>query len=249
MKQSSIQAIILLLLLLVTCVDVEAQRGRGRGRQLFRAYPSFGATVSQMRGDELRGYDKGGFTAGVGAMMALDRDGAWNASIEADFTQRGAQNKSHNPYRLEGLTMNYVDIPLSVHFTDPYGGITLGLGLVYSRLVQQPHGTLYYTPDSFIPDTSDMSFLKNDFSALFDVRFPIWRGLTLNFRLQLSLLPIKKNWGFTEYPPTAPTKPLHWTNNCYNNSISLRLLYLFGDNRHKKHIPYKSHSKKNKRRR
>lgn len=241
--------LILFLALLVVGEEVHAQRGRSRGRQVFKAYPAFGATGSQIRGDELRGYNKWGITAGVGAMLSLDRDNMWNASIEADFSQRGAQNKTHEPYRLVEFTMNYVDIPLTIHFTDPYGGITLGLGLVYSRLVQQPHGIMYYTPNSFIPDTSDMSFLKNDFSAALDVRFPIWRGLTLNFRLQHSLLPIKKNWGFTSYPTSALDKPEHWTNNCYNNSISFRLLYVFGENGHKKHIPNKSQAKKNKKRR
>lgn len=242
--------ILFLITMLLIGSDLQAQRGRNRGRQVFKAYPAFGTTGAQMEGDELRGFKKWGITAGVGAMLSLDRDNMWHASIEADFSQRGAQNKTHDPYRLLDFTMNYVDIPLTIHFTDPYGGITVGAGLVYARLVQQPHGMLYYTPNYFIPDTSDMSFLKNDFSAALDVRFPIWKGLTLNFRLQHSLLPVKKNWGFTSYPSTASSQPKHWTNNCYNYSISFRVLYVFGEDGHRtKHIPSKSHSKKHKKRR
>ena len=237
---------ILFLILIVLLGDLQAQHHRSRGRQIFRAYPAIGATTSQMRGDELRGFKKWGLSAGVGASLSLSRDDSWTMSVEADFTQRGAKNLTHTPYRLLGFTMNYVDIPLTLHFTDPYGGITIGLGLAYSRLVQQPHGLIQYSPNSFVPDTTDMSFNKNDFSAALDFRFPIWRGLTFNFRFQHSLLPVKNNWGFTSYD-NGENK---WTNNCYNSSISVRLLYVFGEgNSRKKHIPSRGSAKKHKKRR
>ena len=235
--------ILYLLLLLVVFVN-ESYAQRRRNKQVFRAYPAFGATASQIRGDELRGFKKWGISAGVGAVLSLSDDDMWSASIEADFSQRGSQNKTHDPYMLLDFTLNYVDIPLTIHFTDPYGGITAGLGFVYSRLVQQPHGTIYYSPKYFIPDTNDMSFNKNDFAAALDVRFPIWRGLTLNFRFQHSLLPIKQNWGFTEYPSNAPNNPVKWTNNCYNSSISLRVLYVFGDSNRKHNRPNPNKRKK-----
>ena len=248
-NKSLILPLLLLLVALLVADGVQAQRRRSRGNQVFRAYPAIGATASQMRGDELRGFKKWGISAGVGAMLSLSNDNMWQLSVEADFAQRGSQNKTHDPYRLLGFTMNYVDIPLTFHFTYPYGGITVGLGLVYSRLVQQPHGTMYYTPNYFIPDTSDMSFDKNDFSAALDFRFPIWRGLTVNFRFQHSLLPVKKNWGFTEYRSAAAGGVESWTNNCYNSSISMRLLYVFGDSKHTRHRYNKPSPNKKKKRR
>ena len=138
------------------------------------------------------------------------------------------------------FTMNYVDIPLTVHFTDPYGGMTFGLGLVYSRLVQQPHGLLVYQPGYFEPDTSDMTFLKNDLSAALDVRFPIWRGLTLNIRYQMSLLPVKRGWRFSGKHYVGDREVTSWENNVYNSSLSIRVLYVFGDDRY-----YKKHNKHN----
>lgn len=243
-------SVIVIIMMFLLANDIQAQRRRGRGHQVFRAYPAFGATASQMRGDELRGFKKWGISAGVGTMLSLSDDDKWQMSVEADFAQRGAQNNTSDPYRLLGFTMNYVDIPVTIHFTDPYGGITVGLGLVYSRLVQQPHGTMYYTPNYFVPDTSDMSFNKNDFAAALDVRFPIWRGLTFNFRYQHSLIPVKNNWGFTGYPSTSSDNFDTWTNNCYNSSISMRLLYVFGDNNHNgKHRHNKPSPNKKKKRR
>ena len=111
--------ILFLITILLIVSDLQAQRGRNRGRQVFKAYPAFGTTGAQLEGDELRGFKKWGITAGVGAMLSLDRDNMWHASIEADFSQRGAQNKTHDPYRLLDFTMNYVDRPLTIHFTDP----------------------------------------------------------------------------------------------------------------------------------
>ncbi len=111
--------------------------------------------------------------------------------------------------------------------------MTFGLGLVYGRLVQQPHGLLIYQPGYFEPDTSDMSFLKNDLSAALDVRFAVWRGLTLNFRYQMSLLPVKRDWHFTGLQNEGDREISTWQNNLYNSSLSLRVLYVFGDDNSK----------------
>ena len=238
--KTRLTTLILLLSMLLTGATGWAQRYSNR--QVIRAYPAIGATASQMRGDELRGFRKWGFTTGVGAVVDLSSDAKWQLSIEADFAQRGAYNNTHEPYSLFGFTMNYVDIPLTLHFTDPYGGMTFGLGLVYGRLVQQPHGVMIYQPGYFEPDTANLTFLKNDLSAAIDVRFPIWRGLTFNFRYQMSLMPVKRNWGFTGLHHEGDREVTSWQNNVYNSSISIRLLYVFGDQQ-----DHKKYNKKKKR--
>ena len=228
-------------LLLSSAADAQAQRRR-RGGNVIGAYPVVGVTTSQIRGDELRGFDKWSFTAGVGADIVINDDPRMRLSLEADYSQRGAYNATSDPYRLLDFTMQYVDIPLTFHFTDPYGGLTIGAGLVYSRLVKQPHGIIYYNPNYFMPDTSDMSFLPNDLSFAIDVRFPIWRGLTFNFRWQHSMMPVKRNWQFTGYPTPGSHAMETWSNDLYNSSISVRLLYIFGDNDY----TTRQHHKKNK---
>lgn len=224
--------------------DAAAQRHH-KSRQIIKAYPAIGFTTSQMRGDELRGFKKWGLDAGVGAMISLVDDDMWQLSVEADFAQRGAFNNTGDPYSLTGFTLNYVDIPLSFHFTDPYGGMTFGIGLNYSRLVQEPHGEIDH-PSYFIPDTSDMTFLKNDIAFLIDFRLPIWQGLMMDIRFQHSIFPIKKAWQFTEISNNYEGGSKTWANNVYNSSLSFRLIYVFGDQ--PKHNKYNKKKKYKKRR-
>ncbi len=215
-----------------------------RSSPVFHAYPFVGFTVSQMEGDELKGFKHWGFTGGVGALLDLSDNGRWALSVETGFTQRGIREASRTAttlYNITGMNLNYVDIPLLVHYTDPYGGMTFGLGLCYSRLVQQPHGTISYNPNFFMPDTSDLTFLRNDISAVASFRFTLWQNLKLDCRLQYSLLPVKKDWQFTEHITSTHTET--YINDCYNFSISTRLIWVLGDDQ-----SY-SKSKKRKRRR
>lgn len=221
------------LLLLTILTPAEAQRRGASEGVTFRAYPMVGVTASQIEGDYLKGFKKWGFTAGVGAQMYFGDSDRWSLTVEADFAQRGTREYSRSaevPYNIDGLTFNYVDVPLTMHFTDPWGGITVGLGLVYSRLINQPHGTLSFSPTYVEPDTTDMSFLRNDLALAGDIRFTVWKNLMLNLRVQYSMIPIKKGWTFVEHVTANDSEPpIVTVNNCYNFSIALRLIYMLGE--------------------
>ena len=110
----------------------------------------------------------------------------------------------------------------------------IGAGISYGRLVQQPHGVLGFDSTFFKPDTTDMTFLSSDLMVVADARFTIWRGLQLNFRWQYSILPVKRNWNFYQYDGyevnNSGEVQERWktrTNNCYNHSISVRLIWQF----------------------
>ena len=186
---------------------------------------SSGATLSQIEGDELKGFRLLGYSGGVGALAALDRNERWSISLEALFSQRGSYNASNNPYSV-ALNLNYIDIPFMLHFRDPWGGILIGLGLNYGHLVQQPHGTFYYDTNYFIPDTTDFSFRLTDIAAVADIRFPVWRSLWFNIRWQYSIAAVKRDWLFTELKHNGSTTH-SWRNDCYNNSLTFRLIWVF----------------------
>ncbi len=220
----------LMLLSLLLAIPLQAQR--------FHAYGHVGGITSQVEGDELKGFDHWGFTGGVGAIADLDDNDRWGLAVETDYSCRGIYNNKHNSENLYNIRLNlhYVDIPLTLFFHDPYGGLRIGVGMVYSRLVRQPHDTIIYNPNYFIPDTTDMSFLKNDLAPAVEFRFNIWEGLQFSVRYQYSIIPIKRNW---QYQFAGVTH----ANNFYGSSIAFRLLWQFGDNDSSKQ------SKKAKRRR
>lgn len=206
-------------------ISISALAQRRHDDQLIHAYPVIGATWSQIEGDELKGFKQMGFTGGVGALVNLRADEMLKLSVEATYSQRGTYNGTGNPYNFD-LRLNYVDIPITLHFQDPIGGMNFGIGLGYSRLVEQPHGSILF-PNNFIPDTTDMSFLRNDLAIIGDLRFTIWRGLKMNIRYQYSLFPIKKQWHLTEY--TTEDLFTEHVNDLFNSSVSLRIMYVFGD--------------------
>ena len=206
--------------------------------QRISSYAVAGVIASQIEGDELKGFSHWGLHGGVGAIAQLDDIDRWSLSLEADYSCRGIYNQKYsadNYYNID-MDLHYVDIPLTLFFRDPFGGLQIGVGAVYSRLVSQPHGTLKYRPDYFFPDTNDMQFLKNDLSGALEVRFNIWKGLQFSTRFQYSLLPIKKQWHFYSGEKV-------WANNCYNSSLTFRLLWQFG------YEDKPSHYKHNKKRR
>ena len=216
-----------ILLMLVLPAGLSAQR--------IHAFVSSGATASQIEGDELRNFKKYGYIGGVGALASISDNNLWGLSVEALFSQRGSRSTGDTRnylYRMN-LSINYIDIPVMIHYQDPHGGMLFGVGLSYGRLLDQAHGTIGYDSLFFMPDTSDMRFLKNDFAVVADARFTIWRGLQLGIRWQHSIFPVKRDWNFYKYNGVGYNENGEYaryittTNNCYNHSISIRLIYQF----------------------
>lgn len=207
-----------IIILLLTLLAPAAQG------QSIRAYAAAGAIASQIEGDELKGFGHWGFAGGMGASVNFGNQGIWSLAVETGYSSRGVRNHNHNSQNYYNIDMDlhYVDIPLTLFFRDPYGGMKVGLGGVFSRLVAQPHGSIDYRPTFFSPDTADMSFLKNDIALAGELRFTVWQGLMLSVRCQYSLFPVKRDWSFTQGSQS-------WSNHCYNSAVTFRLLYQFGE--------------------
>ena len=219
-----------LLLILSAAIPLQAQR--------IHAYTFAGGAASQIEGDELKGFNHWGFAGGVGAIADLDDRDMWSLTVETGYSCRGIFNNKHNNENYYNISLNlhYVDIPLTLFFHDPYGGLRIGVGLVYSRLVRQPHGNAYYNPLFFIPDTTDMTFLKNDFAPAVEFRFNIWKGLQFSTRYQYSIIPIKRDWKYQYADKT-------FYNDFYNSSLTFRLLWQFGEDNQSKY-KYKKASRR-----
>lgn len=223
----SVKKIILLSLLLVfLSFPLSAQR--------FKGAVIGGMNISQVDGDEVYGFKRVGGHIGLAAILPINN---WDITLETVFSQKGAYEKQQYIYYLYDTTavpldstlytgeynlrLNYVEIPLMVHYIDKER-IGAGLGFSYGRLVsssEKEHG-------GTIPPYSDtIPFKKNDFSVLVDLQFRIWRQLKGNVRFSYSLVPVRER----TYTDVINQVKEPWTRKQYNNLFTFRLIYVFNE--------------------
>ena len=201
--------------------------------QVFQGAISAGINLTQVDGDEVYGFRKVGFNGGPSIIVPLGKQKKWSISMEILFSMSGAYQKggpvvpdtlppdttipvSYYGYK---LNLNYVQIPLMVHFTDKKI-IAGGVGFAYNQLV-----SVKEWEDGIRQEQTTLSgpYTLADFQVLADVRFRLWRNLWANARYSYSILPIRTR----EFENITGTKS--WTRKQYNNVITLRLTWIFND--------------------
>ena len=85
--------------------------------------------------------------------------------------------------------------------------------------------------DTLIPAVvaNSNTYRRHDFSICADVRFRIWEGVHLEARYQYSLRPIRTRLYYSNTTETLPSQ----IRLQYNNSVTIRLVYLFNERRSK----------------
>jgi hypothetical protein len=181
-----------------------------------------GGNLSQVEGDEIKGWSQLGFVGGVGAIIPFA--GNWGVNLETLFSQKGSFQKEQfpddsltNEYRLR---LNYVEIPLYISYTDK-DVMSFGLGGYFSRLVsarEEEHG------GNQTPYTETQEFEPNDIGFLVDFKVRIWQRLHLNVRYTQSLVSIRERIFYPRYTGSSPFK-----RDQYNQVIALRFVYIFNE--------------------
>jgi len=208
---------------------------------------SAGVNLSQVDGDEVYGYKKVGFNGGPSVIIPFGKNKKWSVTMELLFSQLGSRQRSvyssidttrdstrfYDGYR---LSLNYVQIPVLVHFTDKRI-IAGGIGFLYGQLVGATEYEDYNDNRGFVRTTTNFQgpYTKSDFQVLADVRVRIFKGFWFNARYSYSILPIRKR----EF--VNPFYGNTWFRKQYNNVITLRLVYIFNDilpDKHKKKEEY-----------
>ncbi|HZX63461.1 MAG TPA: outer membrane beta-barrel protein [Bacteroidales bacterium] len=197
---------------------------------------SAGINLSQVDGDEVYGFKKVGFIGGPSVIIPFGKDKKWSVTLELLFSQQGSRQKSVYPvsntidsaragfYDGYRLSLNYVQIPVIVHFTDKRF-LAGGLGFQYGQLVGVTEYEDYNDNRGFARSTTTLQgpYTRADIQALADVRIRIYRGFWFNVRYSYSILPIRTR----EF--VNPFFGNTWLRKQYNNVISLRLVYIFND--------------------
>lgn len=206
----------LFFLLLASCM--QAQR--------IQAAVIAGANLSQVDGDEIYGFNKIGWNTGLGAVVPFGKN--FQFSIETLYSQKGSyQSPQYEDVDSSGnvttgeykVTLDYLEVPVMVMYNDK-DVITGGLGFSYGRLVrvnEYEHGQKVESTT-----VNNGPYSRNDYSALADVRFRVYKKIKLNLRYTYSLAKIRTR----EYENLLGDT---WTRDQYNNTITFRVIYMFNE--------------------
>jgi hypothetical protein len=229
---------------LVFCVfvaqDIVAQR--------FIGSVIAGANFAQIEGDGVHGFTKVGFNGGLGMTVPVNRKQTWQISIELLYSMKGSVKRCQPGYfNLDNyapsmftdvdwsvpfdstmkcnISLDYVQIPLMVHFEERYSGCTFGLGFAWSRLVRAHE--IYNGYTRTITARSG-TYKKSDWSVIADINIRLYKNLNLNFRYEYSLVPIRM--AQFDYVPNHPNiPPVSETYKYHNNMLSARLIYYINE--------------------
>ncbi len=196
--------------------------------QIIKGEAIAGFNLSQVDGDMFYGFHKFGVTVGAGAMIPFGKN--WDASVEVLYNQKGARERSKifdtictYDYKLR---LNYAEVPVMVHYTDK-DFITAGVGFSWGRLV----GASEWQNQIKTPTTAKNGVYDiNDFNIIGEVRIKIKGPLKFNVRYSYSLMPLRER-EFTNCDTNDK-----FTRQQYNNLISIRLVYMLGEERSKANL-------------
>lgn len=189
--------------------------------QAFLGALAFGGNLTQVDGDEMFGFKKIGFNVGVSAIYPFTDK--WSMSIEASFAQKGSFQKYPpedlgKPLPYYDLRLNYLDVPVLVHFTDK-GFLNVGLGLSWGRLVGIKEVEWGETVHS---STTNSPYSDSDINGIVSLQFPIYKRFKFNFRYSYSFAKIRTR----SYSNISGDT---WTRDQYNNILTFRLIYVFNE--------------------
>ena len=179
-------------LFVITCIILSCASIQMQAQQGFEARAILGFNASQIRGDQLAGYDKLGLYGGVQVVYPLNS--RWDVGIELAFSQKGSQAELSlgTPIDVQRTTLNYLEIPVIAIIKDWYiedGGyykVKAHGGFSYARLfdVKSSNGL-------FENDTGN--FKKNDFAIIIGLAYAFKPKLDLGVRYSNSLVKIYNN--------------------------------------------------------
>jgi len=199
---------VLLVLFIVAIRSAHAQRILGG--------ISIGMNLCQVDGDQFYGFNKAGLNFGPMVILPFGKNKSWSVSMELLYSQRGSYHKGSTDSTYYRLNLDYIDIPVMLHFTDKKI-ISAGVGICYGQLIGHKESYLYITPDSL-----KGTLLPYDLSVVGEASVRIWNRFWLNVRYQYSMLSLRTITFFDPYNPNST-----WERKQYNNLLSIRLTYIF----------------------
>ena len=183
--------------------------------QSFDAYIMAGPVVSQIDGDRFGGFDKVGYTTGIGASFPIY--GLWSMIVELGYIQKGKGSLEYTDDATYKTVLHYMQLPtmLELQIVDKFAiqtGFTFGL-LIGHQFHINGSKTDY---DFFEPNTFD-------FDWAFGGTYKATKHIRVNLRFAYSITTI------CDLPEGVNAGGNVFQNNygIYNRSLSLSCMYYF----------------------
>ncbi len=186
-----------------------------------------GFNATHVEGDDVFGFRKFGLNAGASAIVPFAEK--WSFSIETIYTQKGSFHKEggrgmdyryRHDYNHYKLVLNYLEVPVMVHFQDKTG-LKAGLGVSYSRLIEvkewEDHVRIATTTLNGGP------YDLNDYNGIIDIQIPIYKQLKFNARYAFSLFKIRER----QYQNVDPGEVK--IRKQYNRVLTFRVMWFFNE--------------------
>jgi hypothetical protein len=189
--------------------------------QRIKAMAIAGGSLTQVEGDEIKGWSQFGFNGGLGAIFPIKN---WGINLETLFAQKGSfQKKQFNDEKTDEyrLRLNYFEVPLYVTYTDKEV-FSFGLGGYWAFLLnarEEEHS------GNQTPYIDTVPFNNTDIGFLVDTRVRIWKHLHIGIRYSQSLVPIRER----TFTPPAPKEP--FTRKQINQAITVRFIWIINESR------------------
>lgn len=182
--------------------------------QIFRAGITAGGTFAQIEGDEVAGYYKLGFQAGVLSDMYLSEK--FTLGLEILYSQRGSTNAWDAGQYLDDfkIKMDYVEVPVLAKYHDDRG-MTFFAGVSGAKLISAVRINQNIEDFSFFEDTANPT-RQWDFSGIVGIAYNINDVFAMSLRLNRSFVYIRQ-YAFSNFQNKG----------MYHNAVSLRAEFLF----------------------
>lgn len=191
---------------------------------LFKGLFSVGLNACQVDGDQQAGYNRLGFSGGVGVMVRYHR--FLSTSVEIHYSMKGAKQRivpNQNPAagQLFQIQLDYIDIPVSLLNVHDKKLVMFSVGLTPSLLVRYKERDQAGL-DPTIVNPSYITPKRFDLSAFAAFGFVIKQQFYLGAKFSYSVLSMR--------PPMLNSR----SRGTYNNVINFRFMYIMGQIKKKK---------------
>jgi hypothetical protein len=189
MKHISFFAIILLIMNVKLFAQQEPEKS------IFTATAILGFNASQIDGDNYAGYSK--FGLNVGARAGVKFAPNWEVDFEILFSQQGSQSSLNRDFVLD---LNYIEIPILVHYKDwlvksetgrSFHRFHFGLGASYNRLLYGKLSEVNGTLEGDQLFNGNNKFFQNHVMLIADINFYFTRNWGINLRYERAPMNIR----------------------------------------------------------